>query len=324
VPIINFQFQKTMSKIKVLVIAGPTTSGKSDLAVAIAEQFGGVVINGDSMQLYDGLNIISAAPDKLLRKKVPHKLFGVRDPASPCSAGQWVELVQKEILNAQSSNLLPIIVGGTGMYLKALISGLVKLPPISEKIRRTLRNRLKVEGPAALHAELSQIDPVSANKLAVSDGQRVLRGLEVYLMTGKTLGQWQMDKTGQNTTEGFTFKSLLISPPRKLLYQNCNSRFEKMIKCGVIEEVRALSKKNLSPNLPAMKALGVPEIILYLSGNLTLEETISRAQIATRRYVKRQETWFKHQFIADFVLKTEYNFNLNPKIFPFISKFLLT
>ena len=136
-----------------MVIAGPTTSGKSDLAVAIAEQFGGVVINGDSMQLYDGLNIISAAPDKLLRKKVPHKLFGVRDPASPCSAGQWVELVQKEILNAQSSNLLPIIVGGTGMYLKALISGLVKLPPISEKIRRTLRNRLKVEGPAALLGE---------------------------------------------------------------------------------------------------------------------------------------------------------------------------
>jgi len=313
-----------MSLIKALVIAGPTTSGKSDLAVSVAEEFNGVVINGDSMQLYKGLETISAAPSNTLRARVPHKLYTIRDPAYPCSAGQWVELAKKEIFATHNAGMLPIIVGGTGLYLKALMSGISKIPPISNKIRDTLRLRIQSEGNAALHAELFKTDPETAKKLNISDSQRILRALEVYQMTGKTLQQWHKERDDQVGGPEFEFNSVLLRPPRSQLYANCNARFERMVKAGAIEEVQALVKRGLDPNLPAMKALGVPEILLYLNGSLSLEEAILAGQLATRHYVKRQETWFNNQFISEININTQYNFKNNLEIFPFIIKFLLT
>ena len=313
-----------MPRIKVLVIAGPTTSGKSELAVNVAEEFNGVIINGDSIQLYKGLETISAAPTNTLRVRIPHKLYAIRDPANPCSAGEWVELARKEILTAHNAGMLPIITGGTGLYLKALMSGISKIPPISNKVRNALRHRIQSEGSAALHAELSKTDPETAKKLNISDSQRILRALEVYQVTGKTLGQWHKEEDDQGGESEFEFNSVLLRPPRKQLYANCNARFERMVKTGAVEEVKALVKRDLDPALPAMKALGVPEILLYLDGSLSLEEAIVAGQLATRHYVKRQETWFNNQFISDLKIETQYNFNINPKIFPFISKFLLT
>ena len=313
-----------MSLIKALVIAGPTTSGKSDLAVSVAEEFNGAVINGDSIQIYKGLETISAAPSNDLRARVPHKLYAIRDPAYPCSAGEWVELAKNEILATHNAGMLPIIVGGTGLYLKALMSGIAKIPSISNKIRNTLRRRILSEGNATLYAELFKTDPETAKKLNISDSQRILRALEVYQMTGKTLRQWHKERGDQVGGSEIEFNSVLLRPPRKQLYANCNARFERMVKTGAVEEVKALVKKELDPALPAMKALGVPEILLYLDGSLSLEEAIGAGQLATRHYVKRQETWFNNQFISELKIETQYNFNINPRIFPFISKFLLT
>jgi tRNA dimethylallyltransferase len=309
---------------KVLVIAGPTASGKSDLALELAEEFGGVVINADAMQIYEGLEVITASPKEAARTRAPHKLYGVWDPAISFSAGQWVGLAKQEIQTAHQAGFLPIVVGGTGMYLQALIKGIAAMPAIPSSIRENVRSRLLDKGSVLLHAELSKFDPKTAARLNVSDSQRIARAIEIFEATGKSLTQWHVEGIESETSPEFKFRSVLLKPRREILYAACDVRFEEMLRTGALDEVAALVNRNLDPNLPAMKALGIPEIIKYLAGELLLEEAVLAGQQTTRRYVKRQGTWFKNQFIADIVIKSKYNNILNHEIFPFISKFLLT
>ena len=309
---------------KVLIVAGPTASGKSDLAVELAEEFGGVVINADSMQIYEGLEVVTGSPKTVERSRAPHKLYGVWDPATSFSAGQWVGLAKHEIRAAHQAGFLPIVVGGTGMYLRTLIKGIAETPAIPFAIRETVRSRLADEGSVILHAELSKFDPNTAARLNVSDSQRIARAVEIFEATGKTLTQWHEESIQTETSPEFNFWSVLLKPPRELLYAACDVRFEEMLRTGALDEVAALVDRKLDPSLPAMKALGIPEIIKYLAGELIFEEAISAGQQTTRRYVKRQGTWFKNQFIADMVVESQYNDTFRAKTFSFISKFVLT
>ena len=309
---------------KVLIVAGPTASGKSDLALELAEEFSGVVINADSMQIYEGLEVVTAAPKSVARSRAPHKLYGVLDPAISFSAGQWLGLAKQEIRSAHEAGFVPIVVGGTGMYLRTLITGIAEIPAIPLAIRENVRSRLVDEGSGILHAELSKFDPNSGARLNVSDSQRIARAVEIYEATGKTLTQWHEESVHTETSPEFEFRSVLLKPPREFLYAACDARFEEMLRTGALDEVGALVNRKLDPNLPAMKALGIPEIMKYLAGELSFEEAVSAGQQMTRRYIKRQGTWFKNKFIADMIIESKYNNNLNPKIFSFISNFVLT
>lgn len=306
----------------VLVVAGPTASGKSDLAVDVAEEFGGVVINADSMQIYAGLEIVTAAPSPAARQRAPHKLYSIRDPAIPCSAGEWVALAEKEIDLAREEGLLPIIVGGTGMYLRTLMTGIAHMPPVAPEIRNKVRFRLARDGSASLHAELAMIDAGSAARINTSDSQRIARALEIYEATGKPLTEWQNE--GSEEATDYDFKAVLLEPPRDLLYATCDARFEKMLASGALEEIRVLAKRELDPALPAMKALGIPALIQHLLGQISLNEACLAGQQATRNYVKRQGTWFRNQFVADLLIDSQYNDNIKPHIFSFVSNFMLT
>ncbi len=307
---------------KVLVVAGPTASGKSDLAVDVAENFGGVVINADSMQIYEGLDVLTAAPSNAARRRAPHKLYGIRDPAMPCSAGEWADLATREIHISQGEGLLPIVVGGTGLYLRTLMTGIAKMPAISSKIRNDVRERLVRSGSKAMHAELTSIDPSSAARIEPSDSQRLARALEIYEETGRTLTEWQLN--GSEKDNGFDFSTILLEPARDLLYSTCDARFQNMLQSGALEEIQALVQRNLDPNLPTMKALGVPHLIRHLAGEITFEEACKAGQQATRNYVKRQGTWFRNQFIAGLRVESQYSNNTKPNIFSFVSKIMLT
>jgi tRNA dimethylallyltransferase len=309
---------------RVLVVAGPTASGKSDLAVDIAEEFGGVVINADSMQIYEGLEIVTAAPGPAARQRAPHKLYGIRDPAIPCSAGDWLALATQEICLAHEVGLLPIVVGGTGMYLRTLMSGIAQMPSVPSEIRDDVRSRMVRDGSAALHGELMAVDPVSGARINVSDSQRIARAIEIYETTGRTLTEWQGDGPETATSAVYNFQTILLEPPRDLLYATCNARFEKMLVSGALDEIRALASRNLDAALPAMKALGIPYLLRHLAGDMSLDEACKASQQVTRNYVKRQGTWFRNQFIADLSIDTQYNDNNKDNIFSFISKFMLT
>ncbi|MBK19670.1 MAG: tRNA (adenosine(37)-N6)-dimethylallyltransferase MiaA [Rhodospirillaceae bacterium] len=309
---------------KVLVVAGPTASGKTDLAVDAAEKFGGAVINADSMQIYQGLEVLTASPGLAARLRAPHKLYGIRDPATPCSAGEWVELAKSEISASLDAGLLPIVVGGTGMYLRTLMSGIARMPPVPSEIRSKVRARMKELGSEILHTELQKADPESAKRLDPSDSQRIARATEIFEATGKPLTYWhnQDSNIGQNAE--FVFTSILLEPPRDVLYQACNTRFEQMLSGGALDEVKSLSARRLDPDLPAMKALGIPDLLRHIDGQISIEEACIAGQQSTRRYAKRQGTWFKNQFIADITFNAQYNDYLKDKIFSFISKNLLT
>lgn len=313
-----------MARKNVIIIAGPTASGKSDLALDLAEEFGGVVINADSMQIYEGLEVVTDSPKEVARFRAPHRLYGVWDPAMPFSVGQWLELAMQEIRDAHQAGLIPIVVGGTGMYLQTLIKGIAAIPPIPLAVRENVRNLLAEKGSVMLHAELSKFDPKTAARLNVSDGQRIARAIEIFEATGKSLTHWHAEGAQSKISPEFKFWSVLLKPPRQFLYAACDARFEEMLKTGALDEVSALVDRKLDPKLPAMKALGVPEIIKYLAGELLFEEAVSAGQQTTRRYVKRQGTWFKNQFIADIEIETQYNIKFNHKIFSIISKFVLT
>lgn len=308
----------------VIVIAGPTASGKSALAVDVADSFSGVIINADSMQIYRGLEILSAAPDAEQRSRVPHALYGVLDPATPCSAGDWLSLATAEIETAHNNQKLPIVVGGTGLYLRTLISGIARLPSVPKEVRDRVRARLAAEGSPSLYNELEKRDPDTASKLAPGDGQRIARALEVVEATGTKLSDWQRGETTSEGTPPYDFFTVLLMPPREFLYAACDQRFIQMLDQGVLDEMECLAKRNLSPSLPAMKALGVPDLLRHLAGDVSRDEACRLAQQATRRYVKRQTTWFNHQIVADIALETEYSHREWGDIFSEISTFLLT
>jgi tRNA dimethylallyltransferase len=273
-----------------VVIAGPTASSKSALGLNLAEQIGGVIVNADSAQIYRDLRLLSAAPtDKDLRR-AEHRLYGVRDGALPCSAAEWAALARREIDDIHASGRMPILVGGTGLYLRTLIEGIAPVPAIDADIRSRIREAPVEEN----RAKLEMLDPASAARLNRGDTTRINRALEVILSTGRTLAEWQKARSG-GIADVVEIKPVILLPPRTWLYARCDERFARMIDSGAVAEVEALLARKLNPNVPAMRAIGVPELLAYLRGESTLDEAIAAGQQATRRYAKRQYTWFAHQ-----------------------------
>ena len=277
-----------------VVIAGPTASGKSALALTLAQQHGGVVVNADSAQVYRDLPILSATPSREERSRVDHRLFGVLDGAQPCSAADWAAMARREIADIHASGRTPILAGGTGLYLRTLLDGIAPVPPIDPEIRRRVR-----EAPVEQNrAELERLDPVAAARLRPADTTRIARALEVVVSTGRTIGDWQQQREG-GIADRVALRPLVLLPPRDWLYARCDARFAAMIDQGAIAEVEALLARNLDPALPVMRGIGVREIAAFLAGETTLDEAIAAGRQATRRYAKRQYTWFAHQPPAD-------------------------
>jgi tRNA dimethylallyltransferase len=283
---------------RTILIAGPTASGKSALALALAEAFGGAIVNADSMQVYRDLRVITARPTPEEERRAPHRLYGHVDAAENYSVGRWSNDAAEALAAIQRESRPAIVVGGTGLYFSALTRGLAAVPPIPAEIRKAVRARLVGEGPVALHAELAARDPAAAARLKPGDRARVTRALEVVLATGRSLFDWHGDNKPPNVDLARAAKVFLM-PDRDALFRGIDARFDAMIAAGALEEVRALKTRKLDQNLPAMKAHGVPWLIRHLDGEITLEEAIAHAKLETRQYTKRQATWFRNQ-LPDF------------------------
>jgi tRNA dimethylallyltransferase len=277
-----------------VLIAGPTASGKSALALALAQKTGGVVINTDSMQVYRDLRVITARPTAEEEALVPHRLYGHVDAAVNFSAGSWVVDAARMLSEVRAQNRLPIFVGGTGLYFKALTRGLSAVPLIPAEVREAVRARLERDGVEALHAELARRDPLSAERLKPRDRARIARALEVIEATGRSLSDWHRDGLPPLLPQG-SFRALFLEPDRDELYARIDARFDAMLKAGALEEVERLAARQLDPLLPAMKAHGVPALIAHLAGKITPEEAAAIGRADTRHYAKRQFTWFRHQ-----------------------------
>jgi len=278
----------------VILIAGPTASGKSALALALATKLRGVIINADSMQVYHDLRIITARPAPDEEKRVPHRLYGHVDAAENYSVGRWFGEAAAALTDALGQGQPAIVTGGTGLYFSTLTRGIATVPPIAAEIRREVRGRLAAEGVAALHAELTRRDPTTAARLKPGDRARITRALEVVLATGRSLTEWHEDNTPARVDLAGAVKVFLM-PNRDELGLRIDARFEAMMAAGALEEVRALAARNLDPNLPAMKAHGVPWLIRHLKGEIAMAEAVAQAKRDTRRYTKRQATWFRNQ-----------------------------
>ncbi len=278
----------------VIVIAGPTASGKSGVALALAQELDGVVINADSMQVYADLRILTARPTAEDEAAAPHRLYGVLPAEQPCSAAAWVDMALAEIAVAQADGRQPILVGGTGLYLKALTEGLNQIPAIPAHVRQATRDMHAELGGEAFHEQLSRWDPAMARRLEPGDTQRLIRAWEVMAATNRSLADWQADEIAGPPPE-MRFDLHILMPPREQLYAVCDARFLTMIELGALNEVAALAARGLSPDLPAMKAVGVPELLAHLGGTIDLPTAISKAQQATRNLAKRQFTWFRNQ-----------------------------
>jgi tRNA dimethylallyltransferase len=282
------------SKPKLALIAGPTASGKSALALALAERQDGVVINADSAQVYRDLHIVSARPSSMEEAKAPHRLYGYRDGAQPCSAADWAADAKAAIADAHAGGRLPILVGGTGLYLRTLLDGIAPVPSIDPEVRAQVRALPVERSYDALRAE----DPEAAARLRPSDTTRVARALEVIRSTGRPLAAWQREKVG-GVADQVVLAPLILLPPREWLYERCDRRFAGMMSEGGMEEVKRLLDRRLDPDLPVMRAIGVREIAAFLSGALTRDEALQAGRTATRQYAKRQYTWFSRQPPAD-------------------------
>ncbi|WP_425406466.1 tRNA (adenosine(37)-N6)-dimethylallyltransferase MiaA [Hwanghaeella sp.] len=307
----------------VLVIAGPTASGKSALALRVAQECDGTVINADSMQIYADLRIITARPMEADERAAPHRLYGVLDATEVCSAARWRDMALAEIDTAHAAGRLPILCGGTGLYLKALMQGLAPMPDIPESVRSEIRARCDREGPEAMHALLAERDPEMAARLNATDSQRICRALEVVVATGRSLADWQREMP-EGPPAHLRFHTIALLPPRDELYAGIDRRFDKMIEMGALDEVRRLDERHLDPKLPAMKALGVPELRAHLHGDLALSDAVTAAATKSRRYAKRQNTWLRGQIIIDFSHPAKYSESLWPSFFAFIRENGLT
>jgi len=310
---------------KVVIVAGPTASGKSSLALQIARERNGIILNGDSLQVYRGIEILTAQPvserhyvdgqpQPSLRAKrsnpfflflrwiaasgsrpprnddcggIPHRLYGILDLNETCSAGKWLSLIIPEIEKAHNEGKLPIVVGGTGLYLKALMEGLYSMPPSHPDIRLKLQMRSQED----LYTELQKVDPKFASSIEPKDSQRTMRGLELFHSTGKAMSEWQSQKPPPST---FDFEKILLMPPKEELDGRIAARIDQMLEQGVLEEVKTALAQSPSPT--AMKAIGLREFGAYLAGECSLEIAKELTLIHTRQYAKRQRTWFRHQF----------------------------
>jgi len=274
----------------VALVVGPTASGKTALALDIAKKQPSVIINADSAQVYGDLAILSARPGENEMEGIEHQLFGYIDGSEACTAARWAEDAKAAIAEAHERDLLPILVGGTGLYVRILLDGIAPIPEIDPDIRQQIRKMETLEAYRALQ----HLDPVAAGRLHAADTTRIQRALEVVRSTGKPLDQWQRRKTG-GIGDRIKLHPLVLLPPRDWLYRRCDTRFQEMIDRGAKEEVARLLARNLPANLPVMRAIGVAEIADWLAGNIDRDVAAERAQIATRQYAKRQYTWFRNQ-----------------------------
>ena len=279
---------------RAVLIAGPTASGKSALALALAEKLGGTVVNADSMQVYRDLRVITARPSLDEEARVPHRLYGHVDAGENYSVGRWCRDVGATLAKIAGEGRIPILVGGTGLYFKALANGLAAVPPIPAEIRAQVRGRLASEGAAALHGELIRLDPATAQRLMVNDRSRICRALEVVLATGRSLSDWHREGMPALVDLKRAAK-VFLTCERKQLVARIEARFAAMLAAGALEEVRALAARKLDPLLPAMKAHGVPWLIRHLKGEISRDEAAVGSIMDTRRYAKRQLTWFRNQ-----------------------------
>ena len=306
-----------------VVVAGPTASGKSALALALADELGGTVINADSMQVYRELRILTNRPGPDQETRAPHRLYGVMSVAEACSAARWRDLALAAIAETGAAGRLPILAGGSGLYIRALIDGLSPVPGIPADVRAAARARHAEIGGAAFHAELAARDPEMAARLAPGDSQRLIRACEVIEATGESLAAWQRRPPQGGAYDGPVL-TLVLAPPREVLYRACDARFITMVERGALDEVRALVGLGLDPALPAMTALGVPELSRHLAGEMALDDAIAAAQKATRRYAKRQLTWLRHQTAGARVFEAAFSADVAVRAIEESRRFLLT
>jgi tRNA dimethylallyltransferase len=306
----------------VIVIAGPTASGKSALALDLAERLGGCVINADSMQVYSELHMLSARPSAHDISLVPHRLYGILSGHDICSAERWARMAAAEITDAIAHGLLPIVVGGTGLYLRALMEGLSPMPDIPEPVRTQARALLAEVGNERFHALLAEKDPEVAASLKVGDSQRLARAYEVITASGKSIRHWQ--SVPPEKVISARFFTLVLKPERQALYDAINRRFDVMIEYGALQEVRDLLATQAPADAPVMKALGVPELAAYLHGECSLPDAVDRAKQGTRNYAKRQMTWFRRNIISNHDINSQYVESLRHENFAIVRHFLLT
>jgi tRNA dimethylallyltransferase len=279
---------------RAVLIAGPTASGKSALALMLAEALGGTIINADAMQVYRDLRILTARPLPAEEARVPHLLYGHVDAAENYSVGRWCVDASAALAAVERAGRLPILTGGTGLYFKALTRGLAAVPAIPAQTRSAVRARLEREGIATLYAELSERDGATARRLMPGDRTRITRALEVILATGRSLADWQREGMTPALDPQLAVK-VFLDVDRAELYRRIDARFDAMLAAGALEEVRALASRRLDAALPAMKAHGVPWLIRHLNGEIDLAAAVEAAKRDIRRYSKRQATWFRHQ-----------------------------
>lgn len=299
-----------------LIVAGPTASGKSALAAAIAREFDGIVINADAMQVYAELRVLTARPSPAEEAQVPHRLYGVWPAKLRGTVGTWREAARIEIDEAYAAGKLPILCGGTGMYLKMIVEGLAPVPPIPDEVKARAHAKLTELGAEDFHAELARRDPVAGAKIRPKDTQRTLRAWEVSEAHGVPLAEFQ----ARAPLVAEAWPTLLLDPPREALVTSIEARVDRMIGEGALEEVRALLAQGLPDTLPAMRALGVPELAAHLRGEYDLPSAINALKVSTRQFAKRQTTWFRNQLKNAHRLGAQFSESLLPEIRSFIRK----
>lgn len=277
----------------VTLIAGPTASGKSALALKMARETGAVIINADSQQLYADLRILTARPSSEDEAQAEHRLYGVADAAEAWSVGEWTRAALAALDELRAENRPAILVGGTGLYFTALTRGLADIPPVPAAVRDQIEADYLAQGEPVFRARLADVDPQAAQTIEVGDRQRLVRAMSVHFASGRSLTDWQRETRPLLASGSWT--GLVIDPDRTALYANCDRRVDLMVKAGVLDEVRSLVDRNLSPALPCMKAVGVRELAAHLSGTKTHDEAVTALKQGTRNYAKRQLTWFRNQ-----------------------------
>lgn len=293
-------------KKRVIVIAGPTASGKSQLAIDVAKAVNGIVINADSQQVYNCTPLLSACPDDRDKRTVPHRLYEIWGIEKSGSVVEWLNLAAAEIRQAWNEGKIPVVVGGTGLYIDNLINGTTPIPETKPEVRATVLEMLESDGVRALHARLAEVDKEAAVRLNCNDTTRVRRAYEVWLDTGKTLSEWHKLPMKKLLPEA-VFEVVKILPPQEELDERCFCRFDMMMEAGALQEAEKIYEKKYNDKLPAMRALGLPELLNFLKGQCSKKEAVGQAKLHSRQYAKRQRTWFANKLEAQVVLEHCYN-----------------
>lgn len=307
----------------VVIIAGPTASGKSGLALEAAERFGGEIVNADSMQVYDGLSILTARPESDELARAPHHLFGCLAPDQRCSAGRWLGMAANALADIHGRGKPAVVAGGTGLYLKALTEGLAPVPEVPDATVASVKAHFDEIGGTAFKTELAAVDAEAAARLPASDSQRLIRAAAVYAHTGRTLSDWQGEQ-GNEPGYAARYLTVVLMPPRDELYAVIDARFDAMMAAGALAEAEAFARLGIDPDLPAARAVGVAELLRAVRGEWPLEKAVEKAKQASRNLAKRQVTWFKRQIRTDLVIEEKFSERDDEKIFSFIRRFLLT